>query len=282
MGVRISYSQAYHHAANGRAETQGKVLQQLLRKIHSEDGLSWMEALPRALQHLHDLPGVTGLSPYEVVYGGRQRSVGDIPYQPQHESPDAVEWLRKGRELDKVVSQHLAKEHRTRAAAANKYRKERPKYSPGQKVWVLRPRKLGSDKMQSWWLGPCPVLRREGEDSYVVEIKPGKEFPVHATHLKPHILDQHVGKPVPLFFHRMAKTDLFAEVDEWEVEKIVRHHVDQAGQAWFYTKWKGVVIPTWEPLSAFITRFSPDWAEYCRKSKLNVDVVRQLCEGQGH
>jgi hypothetical protein len=276
MGVRQCYSQAYHHEANGRAECQGKVLQQLLRKIHNEEGLSWMEALPRALQHLHDLPGVTGLSPYEIVFGGRQRSLGDIPYQPERENPDAAEWVQKGKELDQIVAQRLAKVHRTRAAAANKSRKERPKYGPGDKVWVLRPRQLGTDKMQSWWLGPCPVLRREGAESYVVEIKPGKEFPVHSQHMKPHIPDEHSVEPIPLYYYRLAKTELYAEVDEWEVERILLHHVDEAGEPWFHTKWKGVVVPSWEPLSTFIMRFSDDWADYCRRNSLNFNVVKHL------
>jgi hypothetical protein len=110
----------------------------------------------------------------------------------------------------------------------------------------------------------------------VVQLKPGTEFPVHVVHIKPHIPYQYAGEPIPIFYYKMAKSDLFAEVDEWEVERIIKHHVDEAGQAWFYTKWKGVIVPSWEPLATFIMRFSSDWADYCQKFALSFDVVKHL------
>ena len=89
MGVRQVYSQAYHHSANGRAELAGKMLMQIFRRVYQEDKINWVKTLPRAVNLLHDLPGVSGLSPYEIAYGGRTRSLGGVPRLPQQESPDA-------------------------------------------------------------------------------------------------------------------------------------------------------------------------------------------------
>ena len=60
MGVRVSYGQAYHHQAQGRVEVAG---QQILGKLKAliydltEEGVSWVELLPKALRHIHDTPG---------------------------------------------------------------------------------------------------------------------------------------------------------------------------------------------------------------------------------
>ena len=47
LGVRVAFSQAYHHQANGRAEAAGRQLRVMLRKLNAEEqGINWVEALP--------------------------------------------------------------------------------------------------------------------------------------------------------------------------------------------------------------------------------------------
>ncbi len=66
LGIREAFSQAYHPQANGRAEVAGQQLIGLLRKLHAEEEINWVEALPRALLYLHDRVGEGGLSPYKI------------------------------------------------------------------------------------------------------------------------------------------------------------------------------------------------------------------------
>ena len=233
MGVRQVYSQAYHHSANGRAEMAGKTLQQLLTRIHQEDHLSWVEALPRAVCILHDLPGPTGLSPYEIVFGGRLRCLGGIPRQVPKEAPDAKEWLEHGRRIDSIVADKLNAVHQQRLQALNEARKEKPAFKVGDKVWLLRPRHVGTDKLASWWIGPCVVLARQGADSYVVEDKPGHERAAHSSQLKAFLKDGFADAPLPLHYFRQAEVDLTDEFNEWEVEEILEHKAGDDGQLWF-------------------------------------------------
>ena len=107
MGLRQVYSQAYHHSANGKAEMAGKTIQQVLRRLHTEDKTNWVQALPRALQKYHDLAGPNGLSPYEIVFGGRIHSMGGIPLHPRIEAPDSKDWVHRGKEIDRVVANRL-------------------------------------------------------------------------------------------------------------------------------------------------------------------------------
>ena len=154
LGARHVFSQAYHHAANGRAEVAGRNLQDLLKSLCVEQlprGHTWVDLLPIALRQLHDLPGPMGLSPYQIVFGGRTRSAGAIPIRYPQERHDARDWIEHHQEMDKLVSARLNQLHERQAQARNQTRPERPTYSPGDRVWVLRPK---PDKTHSRWIGP--------------------------------------------------------------------------------------------------------------------------------
>ena len=277
MGVREVYSQSHHHSANGRAEMAGKTVQQLLRRLHQEDRINWPQAIPRVPQQLHDLPGPSGRSPYEIVFGGRVRSAGGIPRQPQHESPDARDWLEQGRKIDEKVAAKLTAVHQQRVQKLNESRAAKPVYVPGDRVWLLRPRHIGTDKLLSWWIGPCRVQSRQGADSYVVEDKPEHSRPVHSSQLKPFLEDTYSDNPVPLhYFRQTEEQDAGAEVDEWDVEAIMQHRTEPDGTTWFKTKWVGYDEVTWEPIGNFVHRYNVSWAEYCKKHKIVADVVQHL------
>ena len=69
LGIRQAYSHAYHHQSNGRAEVAGQQLMEILRKLQEEEQINWVDALPRTLRMIHDRKGITGLSPYEILFG---------------------------------------------------------------------------------------------------------------------------------------------------------------------------------------------------------------------
>ena len=82
MGIWQAFSQAYHHQANGRAERAGQSLMEILRKIYEERKINWVEALPQTLDRYHDVPNLSGLSPYQIVFG-RHRPLRNVPYTPR-------------------------------------------------------------------------------------------------------------------------------------------------------------------------------------------------------
>ena len=77
-----------------------------LSKINVDEGMPWVELLPRVLRHLHDIPGVSGISPYEIV-SGRHRPVAGLPYHPERESEDALHFLDRMAAQDKAVAKAL-------------------------------------------------------------------------------------------------------------------------------------------------------------------------------
>ena len=92
LGIRQAFSQAYHHRANGRAERAGQQLMEVLRKVHNEEKINWVAALPIALHRTHDIIGRTGLSPYQILFG-RDRPMANAPYGSAKECEDALDFL---------------------------------------------------------------------------------------------------------------------------------------------------------------------------------------------
>ena len=280
LGIRRAHAQAYHHQANGRAEVAGKTLVNLLQRLHAAEKVNWVEALPRAVQAIHDLPGPSGLSPYAIMYG-RERLLPGVPRAPLSMAEDANDFFAKIQETDAKIAKILNDRHASEAEKRNAKRRPHPHYRVGQKVWVIRERDHSSThKLQPRWVGPCPILRREGASSYVVAIKPGRERAVHADQLKPHWEDEHSDQPLQL--HHFRQTPVGEEVDreaaEYDVEDIVAHRVQADGTHEFLTKWTGYPAEesTWEPASSFILRFSAPFKAYCQRKRLKLDLVEHL------
>ena len=138
--------------------------------------------MPQAIDRYHDLRGVGGLSPYEIVFG-RYRPLGNIPYTPERDCEDAQQFFKRMREIDEGVCTVLNELHDKRAAQVNKRRAGADIFCPGDLVWYRRPERSGH-KLDSRWLGKAVVLGREGESSYLIQTKPDGELKAHTSFLK--------------------------------------------------------------------------------------------------
>ena len=274
-GVLHAQAVSYHSRSNGRAERAIGQLLDKLRKLRQVKKVGWCEALPRALQVLHDLPGPTGVSPYACLFG-RDRTMGLLPLPESTWCEDSVSFVARMQMVDQEMKSTLSELHK-------KLEKEEEKtvqYVTGQKVWVLRPRPVGADKFESWWSGPCQVLRQVGEHSYEVQVSPSDTRVCHVNQLKVHFEDA-LGKAWPLYYTRDTQVDDGAVgVDDYNVEKIVSHRVDAFGEIEFLVKWEGYPPEnnTWQRPKDFLPQYCRPWAEYCRKKNITVDIVRACTE----
>ena len=150
LGIRQAYSQAYRPQANGRAEVAGRVLLDILAKLHAETEngwINWVEALPRALRIHHDtIDPVTGVSPYQAMFG-RERSLANLTWPHKTECQDAHDFFDHMAEVDQKVASALDKAHATRERQVNAKRKGNKTYQPGQWVWVIRPKSVGGPRL---------------------------------------------------------------------------------------------------------------------------------------
>ena len=278
LGIRMAYSQAYRAQANGRAEVAGKSLISALRRIHAEEGISWMEALPRALWKYHATPGEAGLSPFQILFG-RDRYEAGAPLDEEHECQGAKDFFDRVAAIDAKVAEALNKAHAEQQRRINAKRKTKTPFQQGDLVWVLRARNSPqTDKLDTWWIGPCKVTERLGEQSYTVMVKPNRTMEVHGSHMKEYVEDVMRGKPVELYHYLPTYKSTEVAPDEWEVDKILRHRTEKDGTLKFLTRWENAEEgeETWEPVETFIQKYCYEFVQYCQKKGIPIDITACL------
>ena len=253
----------------------GQQVQEILRKLNAEMGINWVKALPAVLSKIHDAPGDSGLSPYQIVFE-RERTLPNIPYQPPHDCEDAQNVFQRMKEIDERVARILNEKHEKLAERANLRRASSTVYQEGQKVWYRRPERSG-DKLDSRWLGPAVIVKRIGEHGYLVKLDVDKNITAHISFLKPYVEDEFSAHPKPLFFHQRTVPDLEATPDEWVVDKVVGYRVKD-GNPEFQVHWEGYDESqiTWEPANHFFHRYSSDVIKYCVEKGIPLDVTKFL------
>ena len=274
FGIRHGYAIAYHHASNGRAEVAGAQIQKILRKLHASEGVSWFDGLQRAVRMIHDLPGESGLSPYEILYG-RHRSYAGVPYQPPTKMEDAVAFFKRQDEIDQKIAEILQELHAKRAEEVNKNRRELSILDVGAKVWWLRPRGLTGDKLETYWVGPCKILGRKSAHTYSIETREGHTVDAHRCQLKEHREDIYHHQPLALFHFKQTISDVEVGIEEWEVEAISEHKVEN-GELKFLVKWANHEEKTWEPIGHFFHRYAKEFVRYCSEKGINPDIIGYL------
>ena len=225
------------------------------------------------IDRIHDTIGESGYSPYEIVFG-RQRPLASLPYEPVHESEDALTFFARQEKIDKEISRVLQEKHKKREDWLNAKRNDPPPFKVGDLVWYLRPPNSGN-KLDSRWLGPAAVVRRDNDRSYEIELKPQYFIKAPRNLLKAYVEDRVVGRPTELFVHRRTEPGDDLLPDEWNVEKILDHKIEK-GQYKFLTQWEGSDEKTWEPVGNFIHRYSVDFVKYCKKLGILTELLQFL------
>jgi hypothetical protein len=271
MGVRLAYSQAHRPQANGRAEVCGRIIHSSLRKMHVQEGVNWVEALPRVLRLHHDMVNEYGVSPYKLVFG-RERNMAGIPWQPVHECRDAEEFLDQMRALDTKLAEALNAAHARVAQERNKRRQVKNPLKKGTWVWLLKPRQVGGFKAERWWRGPYQIVQRTGVNSYQVHTERGTAYDVHRDQLKICNWDTSLGEGVPLAFRQSDPTDQLEKHPV--VDRVMGHRHHPTRGLEFLTHWAGTGDDevAWEPVAAFIHGCSEAWLQYCSLAGISMDL----------
>ena len=199
MGVRHAKTVAYHSRSNGRAEVAGRQLFKKLRQLHIEEPTrNWYHSLWRVLQAYHDLPRRSGLSPHRILFL-RDRVSRTLPWMNHgNVAKEANAMMSEAEGTAKKVCDAMVAEH---AKGADHFQSGKiHKYRLKETVWVERHHKdvLSQHRQQSWYI-PGVILRKTGQDVYVIQVGNNKTVQRDHTQLLPRELDPH-GRAVNFEF----------------------------------------------------------------------------------
>ena len=220
MGVRHAKTVAYQSRSNRRAEVAGRQLLDKFRQLHIEEpGGSWYHSLWRVLQAYHNVPGPSGLSRHRILFLRDQVS-RTLPWMNHgNVAKEANAMMSKADDTAKKVCDAMVAEHAKRAEYFQSG--EVHKYRRNDTVWVERHHKdvLSWHRQQSWYI-PGVILRKTGQEVYVIQVGNNKTVERDHTQLPPREPDFH-GRAVTFEFTAHAfDSDNDGEEDEYTAQRI--------------------------------------------------------------
>ena len=134
---------------------------------------------------------------------------------------------------------------------------------------------LSRHQQQSWYT-PGVILRKTGQDVYVIQVGNNKKVEQDHTQLLPRRLDPR-GRAVTFEFTADAfDSDNDGEEDEYTAERILSDKPDPSTPGgWLYkVRWEGFAASrdSWKPPSSFVPRYTSVWLDYLKAKKIKLDV----------
>ena len=190
LGTKHLGTTAFRPQANGHVERLNRSIQEIIRKLASEE--EWDQILPKASfairTHKHSS---TGVSPSKALYDFEPRIP---PPVKEINSSECLTTLQQ--RAEEVATTHIRAFSDTRKLITDKlealFKKKSEEvengkirtFQPGDAVWIkIMPQRSGPSKFLPRMKGPGKVRRRLGPVSYEVEME-GKVDTIHVDRLK--------------------------------------------------------------------------------------------------
>ena len=285
MGIIHHKCVVGRHQGNGKAEVTGKLIRHAIsraRTLHKD--LNWMELLPSVVRLYNQMPGPTGLSPSELVFGRLPPQAG-APLPGSNKSEDCKEWLERCRRMEEEATELLRTQRLKQKALYDRNRRDGPEFKPGSVVWARRQRAAVGDGNDPYWDGPWEVKRVCGPDMFTLEIADTsgarrlQDFPADMLFPCPRLTGPtyDIGYTGPLKGEQQqAQWDLAS----FKVDKILGHRWSKEHKQYqFHVKWDGwdKSHTTWETPGQFLTTVTKPFKSYLQRKKLKgIDLTLAL------
>jgi hypothetical protein len=249
LGVKQSFSSAFHPQTDGQTERANRVLEDMLRHYVDPDGRDWDKHISMAEfavnNAYHDSIKST---PFFLNFGRHPR----VPGHPDFPSkvPEAQGVERRLREL-----WARAKECLQAAASRQKAyvdaRRTSVEFAVGEQVLLstryARPKNVLGKKLLPRWMGPFAVTEKVNDVAYRLSLPDNLRWHnvFHVSLVQKYVAGGSV-QPPPM-------PEIVNGEPEYEVEKILLHRL-RGSQLEFLVNWKGYSQEhnSWEPASVIL------------------------------
>ena len=191
LSIRRLTTTPYHPICNGLTEKFNGTLKKMLRRLCADQPRQWYRFINPLLFAYREVPQEsTGFAPFELMYGrtvrGPMKILKELWTNENEESEvkTSYQYVFELRErLEKTM--RLAQEELRKSQGRYKQyydRKAKERvFKEGDKVLVMLP--TNNNKLLMQWQGPYKVVRKQGENDYIVDIS-NKTKLYHANMLK--------------------------------------------------------------------------------------------------
>ena len=133
-----------------------------------------------ALNAHHDTPTARAFLPHQFLFNTDPLR-RTLPFSGDGMAMEAKGFFARQKTTARHIHQGLGKEHAVRAKTAQKATAQ--KFRVGVPVWILRTRPTGTHHTKTWFR-PAEVVRRIGEDTYRINMRPGQFWERHESQLR--------------------------------------------------------------------------------------------------
>ena len=178
LGVYHIKSSPFHPESNGMLKRSHQVLKKTLDKLGATVK-DWDDHLPQTLLALRTAPhAALGMSPFHLLFGRETRTTVSAlreNWEMLQKAPKNVLDYMQDLYEQAELTQQLVIEADTAAKAKSKaYYDQKALHDPlkvGEMVLYMSPK--GEDSLTAKWVGPCKVLKRLGETTYLIDAPRG-------------------------------------------------------------------------------------------------------------
>uniref|UniRef100_A0A8C5MA29 Uncharacterized protein n=1 Tax=Leptobrachium leishanense TaxID=445787 RepID=A0A8C5MA29_9ANUR len=237
LGVKLSFSSAYHPQTNGLAERTNQTLETYLRCFISDAQDDWVTLLPWAeFAYNNATSQSSNYSPFEVVTG-MPPTIFPSLFMPQ-EIPALEDHLRTLRVIWERTKSNLEPASLAQKRSADRKRRPPQVYHVGDRVWLstrhIRLR-VPSMKFAPRFIVPYKILRCVNPVSYALQLPASLRIPntFHVSLLKPLLCNRFThSDPLP------PPPVLVDGNPEFEIESILDSRCSRGGIQ-YLVHWKG-------------------------------------------
>lgn len=196
LGINKTRTTPLHPQSDGLVERFNRTLAEQLSILTSTHQQDWDTHLSLVLMAYRSATqDSTSCTPAMLMLGREIRTPAELAFGRPPDAPPGPAGPEYARRLqDRLDSAHAyARRHLSNAGIRQKraydLRSRGRHFESGELVWVYSPlRKRGRcPKLDSHWVGPCPVLEKLGEVVYRVQLPPrGRKVVLHRDRLAPY------------------------------------------------------------------------------------------------
>jgi transposase InsO family protein len=263
LGIRQSFSSAFHPQTDGQTERANRVMEDVLRHYVAPDGLDWDDHLTSVEFAVNNtFQESIQNTPFFLNYGRHPR----VPGHPEFPSkvPEAQGFEERFQELWKRAKQCLQAAVSRQKAYVDKHRVS-VSFGVGDRVLLAtkfaQPKNVMGKKLLPKWMGPFTIVEKINEVAYRLDLPDNlKWHSVFHVSLLRLYKDGGRVQPPPL-------PEIINGEPEYHVEKVLSHRLVRSHME-FLIKWKGYTQEhnSWEPAVAILDNCEKLVSEYWSRS----------------
>ena len=254
LGAKLLMSTLFHPQMDGQTERGNRSIGQILRTVVNHNQSNWVDKIDMIEFVINSsISATTGYSPFELNYSYMPSMIQEIQWE---------EAVAKGIKMFAATAlQNLAEAHNTiiesrvfQTHSANKSRREEPKISAGDLVYLLTKNlnlpKGRAHKLCPKFIGPFKIARTQPETSnYTLELPAALQMrgiipTFHVSLIQPYHASNDALFPNRLY---LDPYDFGAPKDqEWFVDNIIAHRWNRPKELEYQVRWS-LGDTTWEP-----------------------------------